>query len=212
MGQIIVGGRPIEVGVPVRTWHDVPGLAFPALGKRRETKAVVLHHTGGEGDSAQVHRTLVQRGLSVHFTIDRELLITQHCDADRLCAHAKGYNVASIGIEIVNAAGKTAGTYGRPVLRENVHGRDIVQAGFLPAQITAALALVKVLCAAHGLPLSVPMRGRDVLSTVMDQQEMADFRGVCGHLNVDRQKVDPPLMMLRAVAALPLRGKDGAAE
>lgn len=201
-GRILVDGREVACDARVRTWHEVPALAFHALGKRRETKAVVLHWTGGEGDSAQVHSTLGQRGLSVHFAIDRDGLITQYCDASALCSHAKGYNTGSVGVEIVNAATDKPGRYERALLKERVHGIDATRAAFLAPQTKAALALVRSLCSAYGLPLAVPMRGNDVLSSVMDQQEKADWRGVVGHLHVDRNKVDPGLALLRAVAAM----------
>jgi N-acetyl-anhydromuramyl-L-alanine amidase AmpD len=212
VGLIFCGGRPIPCDAEVRTWRTQLKLTFPRLRMRTETRMVVAHHTGGEGDAAQVHRTLVERGLSVHFVVDAVGLVTQFVDAEVRAAHAKTANGFSIGIEVINGATDKPGPRNRTLVRENVHGVDATRATFLPAQVTSTLALIEALCGAYELPMAVPMHGTDVLSTVMPAAQLASFRGVVGHLQIDAQKVDPGLALLRAVAAHPLRGRDGAAQ
>jgi hypothetical protein len=40
--SIIVSGKAVEIGIPVRVWHETK-LGFPAIGARTETRAVGLH-------------------------------------------------------------------------------------------------------------------------------------------------------------------------
>lgn len=215
MGLIFVAGKPVQIDATVRTWRTQLKLSFPRLQMRQETRAVLLHYTAGEGDAAQVHRTLVERNLSVQFCVDRDGLITQYVDASARCSHAKQANSWSCGIEIVNGATDKPGPFNRSLVRERIHGVDATRATFLQPQIDATLALVEALCGAYRLPMAVPMKGTDVLSDVMPDAQQETFRGVVGHLQVDTQKVDPGLRILRAVAAHPNRGSTrpaGAAE
>ena len=223
LGYVIAGGREVLCDAPVVLWEQ-SGLYFPALGKRTETRCVVLHHTGGSGLAPQVHRTLKTRtndrgkplGLSVHFCVEPNGTVYQYCDADRRCAHAGSVddsdhdgiqfsgNACSIGVEVVNPASSIANTRGirRTLVREEIHGAEQVATAFTSEQVASTVALTRSLCAAYGLPLDVPMDGADVLATVMPEREFRDFRGVCGHLHLTTRKRDPGLGILRAVAAL----------
>ena len=62
---------------------------------------VKLHHTGSL-DAESAIKTLEQRGLSVHYLIERDGTIYYLVDEGRIAYHAKGWNSRSIGIEIVN--------------------------------------------------------------------------------------------------------------
>jgi len=62
---------------------------------------VILHHTGDDA-AAKTFNTLKQRGLSVHYIIDRDGIIYYAVDEIRTAFHAQGWNARSIGIEIVN--------------------------------------------------------------------------------------------------------------
>jgi N-acetyl-anhydromuramyl-L-alanine amidase AmpD len=201
---IIVNGQPVYVGREVRVWTET-GLAFPALGKRTETRSICLHHTGGEGDATQVHRVLTGRRLSVQFFIDHLGIITQFCDASDRASHAGSANGWSCGIELQNRANANAVQKGikREVLLERIHGIQAKRTTFLPEQMASALALVEALCKAYGLPEEVPMAGSDVAATVVPGIER--HRGVIGHLHLKQSKVDPGLAILRAVAARRIR-------
>jgi N-acetyl-anhydromuramyl-L-alanine amidase AmpD len=214
MGQILCGGEQVDVpDLAVQTWRYQPKLGFPRLKARRETRAVCLHWTGGTGRHEQVYRTLVERNCSVHFVIDPDGSVFQHCDTFTLAAHCKGANPFSIGIEIVNPATEVSKeTPPRALTREVIHGVDQVRTAFYPAQVKAALALTAALCTQYMLPMRVPMAGADVLATVLTPGQLAEWTGVLGHLHVNRQKADCGLMLLRAVAAHSLRGRDGSAQ
>ncbi len=62
---------------------------------------IVLHHTGGD-TASEAYQTLKDRMLSVHYIIDRDGTIYYLVDERKMALHAKGWNVRSIGIEIVN--------------------------------------------------------------------------------------------------------------
>jgi N-acetyl-anhydromuramyl-L-alanine amidase AmpD len=160
-----------------------------------------VHHTGGEGDAAQVHRVLTERGLSVHFYIDHGGVVYQFCDADAYCSHASGANGYSVGIEIANRANAQAdhAKWERDLTRETIHGQTSTATRFYPAQIAAAIALCESLSKAYGLPLCVP---EDVsgmpLARVMSKGELAAYRGIMGHLHcTTKGKRDPGLEILR---------------
>lgn len=226
MSYILVSGREVACDAPVILWEQ-SGLRFDALGKRTETRAVIIHHTGGVGMAPQVFRTLKTRtdkrgkllGLSVHFCIEPNGNVYQFADADRRCAHAGSVddrngdgiqlsgNACSIGIEVVNPASMMASTRGirRALVREEIHGVEQVATAFTAEQVASTLALTRTLCAAYGLPLEVAMDGEDVLSTVMPEHEFKNFRGVLGHLHLTTRKRDPGLAILRSIAALTRR-------
>lgn len=77
--------------------------------KRRKTDLIVLHWTGGTGDHRRVKKTLEARGISVHFVIDRDGSVWRMADVMMQCAHAKGVNGRSVGIEMVGKDGRFTG-------------------------------------------------------------------------------------------------------
>lgn len=62
---------------------------------------IILHHTGGSTFES-AYNTLIKRGLSVHYVVDRDGTVHSLVDEDRTTYHARGWNARSIGIEIVN--------------------------------------------------------------------------------------------------------------
>ena len=213
MGTIIVSGNPFPCAAEVIGWHD-SGLSFPVPKRRAHTDLVVEHWTGGENDAPGVHHTLRSRNLSVQFFVNAFGVVYQFCDATALCAQARGVNDRSVGIEIQNRADREPIVRGikRELVVEEIHGVRATRTTFLPAQITAVLHLTEALCAAYHLPFEVPMVGNDVVSTALSPTALESFRGVIGHYHVTREKVDPGLVLMRAIAASHLRGRDGAAE
>lgn len=194
MGEIVVEGRPVALACEVRR-----ELQFEALGRRTETRAVVLHWTGGEGGGAQVFRVLKERGLSVNFTIDRAGVVWQYADAAARCAHVGPGNAWTCGIEMTNAANGLVRDV--PAYTERVHGKAFSCSGFTPAQLASAKELVGTLCRAFGLPYVSPS-----VSTFLESKVLKEYRGVLGHFHFTRRKVDPGTRVFRELG---LVGKEG---
>lgn len=225
MGVLIAGGKELATECRVKHWRAT-GLEFAGLRRRQETRHLVHHWTGGSRPGPQVFDVLKQRRLSVHLCVDPDGTVWQFCDLDRRCSHAgtlddwdkDGHelsaNAWSIGIEAVNPAAPRAPLKGvqRAVVREVIHGQAQDATTFTAAQTRALLELTQVICARYELPLAVPMESGDVLARVLTEPEFEAFYGVLGHFHLTKAKRDPGLALMRAVAALPLRGKDGAAE
>jgi N-acetyl-anhydromuramyl-L-alanine amidase AmpD len=212
---IFVRDRRIAVDpdLRVRSWHNT-GLRFDCRVRRARTRVVVLHWTSAENPPAAMHKNMrehrnergVLEPLSVHFAVDQVGEVYQFCDADALCAHARGVNDVSVGIEILNRGSNMAAPHKgieRELLTEKIHGVDVPYYAFTPAQVQSVLSLTSVLCRVYGLPMRVPMRGDDVFPTELPPSERAVFTGVIGHLHAAAggRKSDPGLALLRAVAA-----------
>ena len=217
------GGRvfnaPIDIvhGETIKAWW---GEGYPGIRPRRHrARAVLFHHTGGEGDARQIFNTLnggrkskktgKPMWLSVPFTIDRDSVITQHADLDAVCFHAGTANNWTIGVEIANR-GKAPSIAGVDRLEydDECHGRPIKYLRFFPDQVGAAYDLARALCDLDGIPWQFPMDGSSILRTTMTQPERDEFHGICGHLHVSRRKTDPSphlLYELHRRASMPSR-------
>lgn len=209
---IVVRGEPVYVGREVRVWTE-HGMHFDGLGRRTETRAVVQHWTGGEGDARQVFRTLRTRKpvpLSAHFFVDAAGVIWQFSDADDRCLHAGIANGWSVGIEYQNRGNANAEERGvrREVIVERIHGHEAKRTTMLVEQTASGIALTDALLRAYGLPWAVPMDGADVASTFLPRAALDSWRGILGHLHLTDRKVDPGLTLLRALAAHPTRQSD----
>jgi hypothetical protein len=219
---IIVNGKRYEVrGQRVKTWHET-GLEFRAGDGFNRARAepvtrLVLHWTGSENSVPTMFRVLKQRKLGVQFAIERDGTIYQFCDPARVaCAHAGGYNGASVGVEIVNYGIRRFGPRpdgsrlpslwrvpklgrDRPTHVETLHGRKVTVAGFYAAQMGAAVWLGQALHVALGIDLtSFPRDGNgEIFTRAMSLPERATFKGVCGHFELTPDKFDPGLDLLR---------------
>ena len=200
---LIIGGEPVWVGAPVRTWDD-HGLEFRAGAKnaRARTAAVdliVLHVTGGEGAPPQVYRTLTARGLSCDFVIDADGVIWQHSDPATVCTYHAGHvNGRSVGVEIVNHGftrdpkllAKWSGL--REQYETTIHGRKITMSRSHGAQHAATLALCDALTTRLAIPRELPRGDTGKLRTgAMTRAEVAGYRGVLGHFHLTTAKIDP---------------------
>jgi len=187
--SIIVSGRAINIGIPVKVWHETK-LGFPAVGARTETRAIGLHWTGGYGGAAQVYRTLNERKLSVQFCVDVDGVVWQFADASARASHIGSANGWCCGIEICNPASPKA--VGREMYTETVHGRSFECSYFYPAQVAAVRVLVAKLCEAYGLPYAAPPE-----THALTTAQLSTVRGVVGHFHVTARKVDPGARLLR---------------
>ncbi len=225
-GVLIAGGREIPVACRVKPWRST-GLEFHVPRKRIETRQIVHHWTGGSRPVPQVFETLRHRKLSVHLCVDPDGTVYQFCDLDRRCAHAgtlddwdrDGHelsgNAWSIGVEAVNPAAPRSPLSGvqRAVTREVIHGQAADSTTFTASQMRALLELTRVICLHYELPPIVPMElDGTVVARVLTEPEFEAFQGVLGHYHLTKRKRDPGLALMRAVAAMPFRGRDGAAQ
>jgi N-acetyl-anhydromuramyl-L-alanine amidase AmpD len=201
MGLIIVRGDDVPCDAEVRTWIDT-GYAF-ALPERRETHAIVNHWTGAENTADVLYTNLTRSRKSVHFAIDALGIVWQFCDAQAFCAHARGVNAWTVGIEIINRADAKVAARGveRALLLEEIHGQRVRYRAFTPEQTRSAVALNVSLCSAYGLPIAVPMVDSTVIAEQLPAHELDGYRGVLGHLHVNQKKRDPGLALLRAIHA-----------
>ena len=169
--------------------------------RTEQVRAVVVHHTGGEGGAEQVCRTLRARRLSVHYVIDYDGAVTQHADHDVVTYHAGQANGWTIGVEVVNRARPPATTaHPREAYRDVVHGRESARLRFTPAQVEACRALCRRVCAEYGLPFDVPKDPSGALiTTTLAPQVLATYRGVLGHYHVTSRKIDPVPHLLRDI-------------
>ncbi len=201
--HLILNGLRVQVAVPVD--HS---LAFEpgAHGARRRTQSVthgVLHWTAGEGDGPRVHRVLASRGLSIHFTIDREGVIWQYCDpANVACAHAgRSMNACSWGVEVVDY-GMAATIPAQGAARERyecvIHGKARTVADYLPAQYEAVFALCDAVHVALGVPRQVWCSEPHGL---VRWPTLSKFRGLVGHFHISPRKTDPGTRPLEFMAA-----------
>ena len=212
-GAIIVRGQEVPIGTTVHTWAT-SGLFFMCRARSEPTRAIMNHWTGSENAPRDVfqHMRDARDELgrpspkSVHFFIDQLGEIWQCADTDARCAHAKamGANAWSIGIEHIcrghNFKASQRG-YIRPRVTDIVHGVKLTYDELTPAQVYASCMLNHALCKAYDLPMRVPEKDGDVLSTTMPPKYAATFRGVLGHYMVERLKVDPAVRLMRSLNA-----------
>lgn len=220
--EIVVGGKTVPCDAEVVPWV-ASKLFFPGLVDRARTDFVVAHWTGSDGSAEQCFKTLKTRTgpdgkvlhLSAHFFVSHVGTVFQMADANKRCAHCgpRG-NKQSVGIEASNRANPNRVNSGivREVVRETINHETSERTTFTAPQQRSYLALLESLCLAYGLPFVVPMDGADVNPNVLSDEQLVRFRGVIGHFHLETKKQDCGLALLRAIAARPLRGIDGAAQ
>jgi len=174
--SIVVRGMPVHCEAQAVVDLSV----FPARQQRTETRAVVWHWTGGQGDHARVIETLHLRGLSVNFIIGRDGVVYQCCDADRMTAHAGGKHAVlsanpwSVGVEVCGLGGD--GEW------------------WTEPQLAAGKALMRTLSAAFGLPEHAHPSER-----TLSRPTLETVRGHIGHFHVASNKRDPGPQWLAAI-------------
>lgn len=194
---LIARDRAIPTAAEVVTWHE-SGLGFPARPRRAQTARVIVHWTGGERGAEGLHQTLSRRGLSVHFGVEHDGTVYQFMDADRTGAHAKSWNLDSIGIEVCcKGIAPASPRWPRREHAETIHGRRVRVLGWYPAQLAATAALCETLCRTFGLPLRVPREGDGMLAEAWPPRRMRAFRGVVGHYQTTARKLDPGVLVMQ---------------
>jgi hypothetical protein len=195
----VVHGGDIKRAAGGTCWWKLPSKHLRT--RRDEIRAIVLHHTAGEGNGTAVFNTLVKRGLSVHFTIDANGRVIQHADVHDVTFHAGDANGWSVGIEVVNRGiPPELPRAKRDIITQTVHGKKRPMLAFYPEQIIATRYLVHDLCSLLQLPVSVPLTSDGVMwTTVLPSAVLAAHRGVLGHFHLTAKKIDPVPHLLEAM-------------
>lgn len=159
--------------------------APPMKGCRARTQSVdqiVVHTTGGVGDAKQIHRTLSNRGLSIHYIVANGQIVQCADPESTVTYHAGVANGRSIGIEIRNPltginrgwADYTEALHGRRMKLKECHAEDLFQTALL------LRALTDEFCIPHNF-----------LDTPGVFEGAEDFRGIIGHYHLTKKKLDP---------------------
>lgn len=197
--EIVINGQPFAVDFEVSHSLSLEGIPRP---RRVPIDLIVLHDSAGENGAERVHETLVGRGFSIHFYIDKDGLVWQFMDPALFFAEhiGHGFDKRSIGIEMQNAVfppGVTQQdfanprhhltgdepTYGRDIIIEPYRGRTRRVLAHTAIQREIAILLVDALLDAFpSIPRTAPTTGVKLA---------ADYAGVAGHLHLTDDHADP---------------------
>lgn len=195
---LIWNGAPLPCEAHVLDWRS-SGLEYtaktPGCGKRKKAPALFLvHYTGAENPPPVVFKNLLKQRLSVEFSMDYHGQIWQFCDPAKVyCAHAKGANTFSFGMEIQSR--------GLPAdFTEPPRGQYRVQMGWGPQsyacftkdQLDALCQFVDALTEAKIIPAKLAMAKKAMYARIPKKQ-WSSLRGVAGHYHCDTEpgKIDP---------------------
>ena len=166
----------------------------PGVSKHTRTQDAVsrcvVHWTGGTGDARRVGKTLMSRGLSIHYVVEPSGRIVQLAEHGTRCAHAGIANDGSIGIEVVSRGYPT-----RAADEHDVHvigGRRVRCLRWPDEQMRSVVWLVEALCGELGIPRVIPGESGEVaLTRRAGPTGWVRLAGVIGHLHVHNAKDDP---------------------
>lgn len=171
-------------------FHGLPKLKAPP-------RFVVGHWVGAESKADRVYRTLVQRGLSVHYVNEADGTLVQMAHHTDRCAHAGSRGNVGIGVENVSPGfPKLDKKASRSVVDGHAHGRPFKACAFTDAQLASYVALCERLAAEFGWPRQVPNTDR-----VLTNAELARFSGAVEHLHLTMRKVDSGMLLTKALIA-----------
>lgn len=214
MGAIIMNGKSVETGRPVKTWMETGLECKVGDGARRRTPKTlidlfVLHWTAGEGGGPECFSVLDQRELGVEFCIDIQGVIWQFADPVLVDTFDAGYvNPRSIGVEITNygfrndpsevpSRGKQ-----RPLYQTSIRNKRRTLARFWPEQLVSAIALVDAVTGAlPSIPRNLPGMDGQLFTGTATRGQIAHYAGVIGHFHLSDEKSDPGTDIFDAFAA-----------
>lgn len=224
MGEILVGGLAHPCAISVESFH-ASGLRFEGLPMREVADFVVLDWTGNDFLAPQAFKTIRDRRdkqsgeslkQSVHFFVDHLGRAYQHADAlSRVSPGIKRTATRrGVCITVSNRADANRSVRGivRELVKEQVNDELTVRTAFTAPQVRSTVALVEALCSALQIPVTVPRNGAHVIDSALPELFLESFRGVLGAFHLDSRRQGPGLSIMRAIAARPMRGVDGAAE
>ena len=195
MGYLIVNGTKFQMDREI-VHHPMPRppSKYGIVARKKPPDFGVIHYTAAENPAATVLNTLVQRGLSIHFVIDREGVIHQSVDPGRWqCAHAgRRANRRSVGVEVVSYGWRDqrrpAPDPERPEYETEIHGWRTTMADFYECQYEALIDLCDALNHSLALPLEIPEGVNERLSDA----DLRVFCGWLGHYHVERLDKEHP--------------------
>lgn len=117
---------------------------------------IVIHEPAVRGRAATL-KTLAGKGLSVHYTIERDGSVEQHAPLDRQCAHAGSpHNRRSVGVEVINRYYGASAVEGEKVIDAVwAHRKRYIVP--TPEQLEATwCVVVEVLAACPDIPRAFP--------------------------------------------------------
>lgn len=216
---LIFDGEAIETTAHVIDWRShglqfIPG-KHKNVGKRvSPPQLCVVHYTGGENPPPVVYKTLIARELSVEFAMDLHGTIYQFADpATTFCAHCRGMNVVSFGIEVqcrglskppTPALKNTWAKWDVEVPRgayveeltwpgtkksAQLHTQRVSYASFTADQLSALVEFFTSLVDAKIIPARVPANAR--VRFGLETDKVQGFKGVAGHYHFSAEKFDP---------------------
>jgi hypothetical protein len=101
-------GALADLTDPVHIVQAPAPLRFVGHDRKGRTIDRITMHEPAVATLQSTIKTLQAKNLSVHYTIDRDGSVMQHCPIERYCAHAgipgkvTGHNTRSIGLEYIN--------------------------------------------------------------------------------------------------------------
>lgn len=202
---LIFGGNAVETTAHVIDWRS-HGMQFvPKKHKGVGTRKVaprlcILHYTASENPPPVVFKNLQKRNCAVEFCMDAYGTIYQFADPfTTFCAHCKGQNVRSFGLEIQNRGTAARGTIPeatwvrwekeipRGTYRDKICGNDVAYASFTKDQMDALVEFLTSLVEAGVIPNIIPSNWCERLPPA----KRKTFVGVAGHYHFDTDKKDP---------------------
>jgi len=200
---LIWNGEQIPCEAHVIDWRS-SGIEYtrddPGCGKRKKPPALfVVHYTGAENSPPVVYKNLLKARKSVEFSMDYHGQIWQFCDPAKVfCAHAKGANTFSFGMEIQSrglAAPFThnATTYPRGTYAADMPWGKQSYVFFTKDQLDALCQFVDALIQARIIPAKgLAMAKKDIKKRIRPG-DWSKLKGVAGHYHVDTEpgKIDP---------------------
>jgi len=220
-GQIILGGKRVDVGAPVVTYkeHEMTWSRAPNVARRELDPDLILWHwTGGENSPEGFYGNLNNRGLGITFYVTREIVdgyavIYQYVDPVNLDPKDTGGSMGrrSISVEIANygflwptGKKKTGRGSDREVVEGlRVHGVKYDVARFYPGQVASVAALTKALCVELHIPMKFPREADgSLMKREMTNPEKRSFKGICEHAHKTNKKVDCGFLLVEELEYL----------
>jgi N-acetyl-anhydromuramyl-L-alanine amidase AmpD len=200
-GYITINGQNIPTSFPVNHSLKFPIGTSGTMPRTQPVTVGVLHWAAFEDPGNYVFDLLSQRGISTHFSMDRDGTLWQFADPGTTTALNAGHSLGqkSWSIEISN--------YGmappdqipviardRPTYQAPIHGRMRQIADFYPVQYRNLYELVDIVHEELNIPKEVVVEPVEFVPW----ERLGNAQGLIAHYHAARNKKDPgPRLMQR---------------